>query len=210
MKQTIYNIMLAGVGGQGLMLLSTVIGTACAEKGLQIITGEQHGLSQRSGSIYVHLRIGSGVCSPLIPYGSANLLIAMEAMEALRYVEYLKDDGVVVTTTRIIHPPLETNEIAANREMNNLYITYEQIEEQLRKVTTRIVSMDAMALAEKAGNYLVENTVLLGAASGLPEFPLEGITLEKVIADTVPKNTVEENLTAFKLGLAESEKLWKL
>ena len=88
-----YNIMLSGVGGQGLMLLSTIIGNACNKLGLKAITGEQHGLSQRSGSIYVHLRIGEKVHSPLIPYGSADMIISMEATEVLRYIERRKQQG---------------------------------------------------------------------------------------------------------------------
>ena len=85
-----YNIMFAGVGGQGLMLLSSILGKAAVDTGLKAMTGEQHGLSQRQGSIYVHFRIGDPI-SPLIPYGKADMMIAMEAMEALRYVEYLKE-----------------------------------------------------------------------------------------------------------------------
>jgi len=100
-----YNVLLAGVGGQGLMLLSQVMGDACTRSGVKVVVGAQHGLAQRSGSISAHVRIGDAY-SPLIPYGTADLIIAMEAMEALRYVEFLKPGGTVVMNSRIMHPRL--------------------------------------------------------------------------------------------------------
>jgi indolepyruvate ferredoxin oxidoreductase beta subunit len=90
------NIISVGVGGQGLVLLSNIIGNACAEAKLNIITAETHGLAQRSGSISTHIRIGNDVHSTLIPYGEADVMVAMEAMEALRYCEYLKDGGTII------------------------------------------------------------------------------------------------------------------
>src|SRR4030065_34927 len=84
------SIFICGVGGQGLVLLTSVVGDACAKKGRKVVTGEMYGLSQRSGAVSVHLRIGEDVFSPLIPYGGADVLLALEAIEALRYLEYLK------------------------------------------------------------------------------------------------------------------------
>ncbi|MFW9951482.1 MAG: 2-oxoacid:acceptor oxidoreductase family protein, partial [Candidatus Thorarchaeota archaeon] len=91
-----YNVMTCGVGGQGLMLLSNIIGLACAESNLSIRTAETHGLAQRSGSIYTHIRIGNDVYSPLIPYGEADVLLGMEAIETLRYIEFLKPNGITI------------------------------------------------------------------------------------------------------------------
>ena len=104
-----YNILLAGVGGQGLMLLSAVLGEACTASEMRVVTQEQHGLAQRSGSITAHVRIGEAY-SPMIPYGEADLILAMEAMEALRNIEYLKSEGAIVMSSRVIHPVIETNE----------------------------------------------------------------------------------------------------
>ena len=115
-----YNIMFAGVGGQGLMLLSSILGKAAVDTGLKAMTGEQHGLSQRQGSIYVHFRIGDPI-SPLIPYGKADMMIAMEASEALRYIEYLKKDGVVIMSNRIMPSVTETKNVALfNREVKGV------------------------------------------------------------------------------------------
>jgi len=109
------NIFICGVGGQGLVLLTSVIGDACARKGRKIVTGEMYGLSQRSGAVSVHLRIGDEVFSPLIPYGGADILLALEAIEALRYLEYLKKDGIVLMNKRIMHPPIETSRLVMTK-----------------------------------------------------------------------------------------------
>ena len=103
-----FNILLTGVGGQGLMSLATVLGEACVIEGLDVLTQEQHGLAQRSGSISAHVRIGKNF-SPMIPYGMGDMIISMEAMEALRYIEYLKPGGTIVTSSRLMHPVIETN-----------------------------------------------------------------------------------------------------
>jgi len=199
-----YNILLAGVGGQGLMLLSQVIGDACTAKGINAHVGAQHGLAQRSGSISAHVRIGDSF-SPLIPYGSANLIIAMEAMEALRYVEYLSDGGYVIMNSRIMHPPLETSPIVKNRQEKRAYITLKEITEQLGKVTNHIIVLDAMKIASEAGNPRTENVVLLGAVSKLPGFPVEAEALLDAVKRNVPASALEANIKAFRLG-AETEK----
>ncbi|MHA1663861.1 MAG: 2-oxoacid:acceptor oxidoreductase family protein, partial [Candidatus Thorarchaeota archaeon] len=129
-----FNIMFAGVGGQGLMLLSAILGKAAVDSGLKVMTGEQHGLSQRQGSIYVHFRVGEPI-SPLIPYGRADMMIAMEASEALRYIEYLKKDGVVIMSNRIMSSVTETKDVALDKEKTTKYITVEQIVERLEQVT---------------------------------------------------------------------------
>ncbi|MCX6642250.1 MAG: indolepyruvate oxidoreductase subunit beta [Candidatus Bathyarchaeota archaeon] len=198
-----YNILLAGVGGQGLMLLSQVIGDACTADGINVHVGAQHGLAQRSGSISAHVRIGDSF-SPLIPYGSADLIIAMEAMEALRYVEYLRDGGYVIMNSRIMHPPLETAPIVKNRQEKLAYVTLNEITEQLGKVTSHIIVIDAMKIASEAGNPRTENVVLLGAVSKLPGFPVEAEALLDAVKRNVPVSALEANISAFHLG-AETE-----
>ena len=196
---THYNILLAGVGGQGLMLLSQVMGDACTRSSVKVVVGAQHGLAQRSGSISAHVRIGDAY-SPLIPYGTADLIIAMDAMEALRYVEYLKQGGTVVMNSRITHPPLETAPIVKNRQEKRIYITLEQVREQLGKVAGRIIAIDAKNVAAQAGNPRTENIVLLGAASALSGFPILAEPLKESVKRVVPESAVEANLKAFSLG----------
>lgn len=194
-----YNILLSGVGGQGLMLLSAVIGEACTHNDLKVVTAEQHGLAQRSGAISAHIRIGDAI-SPLIPYGTADMIISMEAMEALRYIEYLKPDGVIITNTRIMHPVIETNQLVQNRKSDYKYIELPDIIDSLNKVTKNIVTIDARKLASQAGNPRTENIVLLGTASKQAGFPLNDEQIKESIARIVPKRTIEANLKAFDLG----------
>lgn len=196
---TQYNILLAGVGGQGLMLLSQVMGDACTRSGIKVVVGAQHGLAQRSGSISAHVRIGDAY-SPLIPYGTADLIIAMDAMEALRYVEYLKKGGTVVMNSRIMHPPLETAPIVKNRQEKRMYVTLEQVKAQLGKVAGRVIDIDAEKVAAEAGNPRTENVVLLGAASALSGFPIQSEPLKESVKRIVPERAIDANLKAFNLG----------
>jgi indolepyruvate ferredoxin oxidoreductase beta subunit len=192
------NIFICGVGGQGLVLLTSVIGHACSKNQTKVITGEMYGLSQRSGAVSVHLRIGEDAFSPLIPYGQADILLALEAIEPLRYIEYLKKDGVVLMNTRMIHPPVETSKLIDNKEAK--YITLEEMVSQLKKWTPNIAAVDALKLAKEAGNARTENTVFLGCLSALVSFPPTEESIKEAISEAVPKKTVEQNLKAFDLG----------
>lgn len=194
-----YNILLAGVGGQGLMLLSQIIGDACTRKNINVVVGAQHGLAQRSGSISAHVRVGD-VSSPLIPFGSADLIIAMEGMEALRYIEYLKEGGIVVMSQRIIHPPLESSPLVKSRNVKGAYTTLEQVKIAMSEVAGRLIDLDSRKLALEAGNSRVENVVLLGAACSLPGFPLNTEELKESIQRIVPERAIKANYNALELG----------
>ncbi|MDH4214160.1 MAG: indolepyruvate oxidoreductase subunit beta [Candidatus Thorarchaeota archaeon] len=198
-KGETYSIIFCGVGGQGLMLLSAILGKASLDSGLKVLTGEQHGLSQRQGSIYVHFRIGDPI-SPLIPYGKADMMIAMEATEALRYIEYLKDDGVVIMSNRIMPAVTETRMVALDKEKKTKYLTVEQIVEKLRQVTKRVVLLDSLELAIKAGNPRTENSVLIGATVACKDFPIPAEEVRKAVMALVPPKTQKANSKAFDLG----------
>ena len=193
------NVFIGGVGGQGLVLLTRVIGDACARSGIKIITGEMYGLSQRSGAVSVHMRIGDDVFSPLITVGDADIMIALEAIESLRYIEYLKKDGIVLINKRIMHPPIETSEIVDSKNKIE-YFALDQLLSRLNKWTSNIAIVDALKLAKESGNVRTENTVFLGCLSALKIFPVEETQLKQSITDAVPKKTVEMNLKAFDLG----------
>jgi len=193
-----YSIYMSGVGGQGLVLLSNVIGSACASAGMRALTGEQHGLSQRSGSINVHMRIGEDIRSPLIPIGGADAILSLEALEALRYVEYLKPGGIVVMNSRIQHPTIET--AAHMKDKTARYMSVEDVRSRLLKVTDKVAVIDALDLAKNAGNPLTENVVMLGALSTVEAFPVPEEALKRSISENVPKKAVDVNLRAFDLG----------
>jgi indolepyruvate ferredoxin oxidoreductase beta subunit len=192
------NIFICGVGGQGLVLLTTVIGNACAKRGVKVVTGEMYGLSQRSGAVSVHLRIGDDAFSPLIPYGEADILLSLEAIETLRYVEYLKKDGVVLMNKRIMHPPIETSKLIT--EKGSKYVTLEDIVAKLKGWTQNIAVVDALKFAKESGNVRTENTVFLGCLSALEAFKVDEKAIRESISEAVPKKTIEQNLKAFDLG----------
>ena len=193
-----FSVYMSGVGGQGLVLLSNVIGAACASSGIRALTGEQHGLSQRSGSINVHMRIGEEIMSPLITIGGADALLALEALEALRYVEYLQPGGVVLMNSRIQRPISETAVHIKDKAIK--YMSVEDVKNRLGQVTDKISAVDALGIANKAGNPLTENIVMLGALSTLEAFPVPESALKDSVAANVPKKAVEVNLKAFDLG----------
>jgi len=181
-----YNILLGGVGGQGLMLLSGILGEACVDSNLKVVTSEQHGLAQRSGSISAHIRIGDAH-SPLIPYGSADIIIG----------------GIVITSSRLLHPVIETSTIVNKRSENIPYISLDQITDQIRTVTENIKLLDAQELAKEAGNPRTENIILLGLASATENFPIPKDAIIKAIRKTVPERTIEVNLKAYELGYSK-------
>jgi indolepyruvate ferredoxin oxidoreductase beta subunit len=192
------NIFICGVGGQGLVLLTTVIGNACAKSRVKVVTGEMYGLSQRSGAVSVHLRIGEDAFSPLIPYGEADILLSLEAIETLRYLEYLKKDGVVLMNKRVMHPPIETSKLIT--EKDSKYVTLEDIVAKLKSWTQNIAVVDALKLAKESGNVRTENTVFLGCLSALEAFKVDETSIRESISEAVPKKTIEQNLKAFDLG----------
>jgi len=197
-----FSVYMAGVGGQGLVLLSNVMGSACATAGIRALTGEQHGLSQRSGSINVHMRVGDQIRSPLIPVGGADAILALEALEALRYVEYLRTGGVALINSRIQHPVIETK--AHMKERTAIYISAEDVRKRFSEITDKIAMIDALGLANKAGNPLTENVVMLGAMATLEDFPIPVEALRKSIAENVPQKAAEVNLKAFEMGKEEA------
>jgi indolepyruvate ferredoxin oxidoreductase beta subunit len=189
---------MCGVGGQGLVLMTSVIGNACAKSGRKAITGEMYGLSQRSGTVFVHMRIGEDAFSPLIPIGKADITIALEAIESLRYLEYLKKEGIILMNSRIMHPPVETSKVLT--EKGAAYVTVEDIVSNLKQWTQNIAIVNALELARQSGNINTENTVFLGCLSALNIFPIEESDFKQSISEAVPKKTVDQNLKAFDLG----------
>jgi len=146
----------------------------------------------------VHMRIGDGIVSPLIPIGGADAQLALEALEALRYVEYLKPGGVVFVNSRIQRPVVETAAHVKDKMVK--YMSAETVKERMSQVTDKIAMMDALSIANEAGNPLTENMVMLGAISTLEAFPVPEAALKQSVRDHVPPKAVEVNLKAFDMG----------
>jgi len=183
------NLLISGVGGQGVILASYVLSQAAMADGLDVKQSEVHGMSQRGGSVTSHLRFGPKVWAALVTPGTADVLVAFEALEAARYLHWLRPGGVVVYNTLEINP----SPVAAGMA------TYPRaIAAQIEARCPRARVVDAARLAAEAGEPRATNMAMLGAASAV--LPLEVTTLEEVIERVVPPKTVEANLRAFRAG----------
>ena len=127
-------------------------------------------------------------------------MIAMEASEALRYIEYLKDDGVIIMSNRIMPSVTETKDVALDKEKKTKYVTVEQIVKKLNQVTKNIVLLDSLELALQAGNARTENSVLVGATVACKDFPIDAEEVRKAVLALVPTKTKSANSKAFDLG----------
>ena len=183
-----FDVLIVGVGGQGTILASNILGAACLIAGVPVRGAETHGMAQRGGSVETHIRIG-GVYGPLISPGTADLIISFDLLEALRYRHFLKPGGTIVTSDAVIVP---TSAFTAGAEVP----TEAEIMERLADVSC--TAIDAAGLAVEAGTILAQNVVMLGAASHV--LPLGEDALREAISRSVPPKTVETNLRAFELG----------
>jgi len=184
MKKT--NIIIVGVGGQGILLTSKILGYLALDMGEEVKVSEVHGMSQRGGSVITHVRIGQGVHSPLVDPGEADFVLSFEKLEALRAEYYLNAEGVLISNTQEILPmPVIMG--------NTTYPAQNPGRE-------KTVLLDALKLAEDAGSGRAVNIVLLGVLSRFMEWPQE--KWESAIAACVPPKTLETNLKAFRAGVA--------
>ena len=186
------NIMIVGVGGQGTLLTSRILGGLAIEAGFDVKISEVHGMAQRGGSVVTYVRYGEAVAEPIVEAGQADILIAFERLEALRYAHFLKKDGILIINDQRIDPMTVVTGAAEYPE--NI------IEELGSKY--KVVSLNAMEEALKLGNSRVFNTVILGVAARNMEF--DKAAWVQVIESTVPPKTREINLTAFEAGYALS------
>ncbi|GAB6062786.1 indolepyruvate oxidoreductase subunit beta [Deferrisoma palaeochoriense] len=183
------NLLLSGVGGQGVILASAVLSKAALLQGLDIKQSEVHGMSQRGGSVVSHVRIGEKVHSPLVAEGGCDILLGFEPLEALRFAHWVRRDGTIVYTPDRVNPSTVSAGLAEYPD---------DVEERLKAYPVKLVRVESAALAEKAGNRKAANVVLVGAASRFLDFPEE--VWRKAVEESVPPKVREVNLEAFRLG----------
>ena len=183
------NIMIVGVGGQGSVLASKLLGYLLVHEGYDVKVSEVHGMSQRGGSVVTYVRYGDKVASPVIDEGEADCIVSFEILEAARWLPYLKKDGTIVTSIQQIDPMPVV--IGAAEYPDNL-------KEKLVESGAHVDAMDCVALAAEAGSLKAVNLVLLGRLSHYFEFPDEA--WKEAIAACVPQKFIELNLRAFELG----------
>ncbi len=183
------SVMIVGVGGQGTLLASRLLGAAMVAEGYDVKVSEVHGMSQRGGSVVTYVRYGEKVYSPIIEEGEADIVLAFEQLEAARYLPYLKKGGAVVVNTQKMDPmPVVTGST-----------TYpEGLLEDMEKKGARVLALDALSLAEEAGSAKAVNVVLIGAMA--KSLGGEQEVWLKAIEETVPAKFLEMNRKAFALG----------
>lgn len=182
------SIMIVGVGGQGTLLASRILGSVLGTAGYEVKVSEVHGMSQRGGSVVTYIRYGEKVYSPVIEKGQADMIVSFEQLEAARYVSYLKKDGTIITNTQKISPmPVITG--AAEYP--------DGIIDKIKDMGINIIAVDALSAAEKAGSARAVNVVLMGVLSKV----LPGIELDawkKAVEKCVPAKVIEINEKGFR------------
>lgn len=187
-----YNIYISGVGGQGIIKTSVIMGEAAMKKDLNVVVGEIHGMAQRGGVVSTQMKIGD-THSPLIEEGKVDLLLAFEPLEALRAINMVNEDTYIVMNTAPIYP---FNIRQSEHPYPELATILGDLEPKVRKV----IAMDAESIAKEAGHILSLNMVMLGGAAAVPGFPLDKDTITESLKDNLPEKSIPINLKAFEEG----------
>ena len=186
------NIMIVGVGGQGSLLASKLLGSLFLTQGYDVKVSEVHGMSQRGGSVVTYVRYGDSVASPVIDEGQADFIVSFELLESARWLPYLKMGGQIVTNTQQIDPmPVVTGQAKYPSDLVA----------KMRAAGVKVDAMDCVALAREAGSVKAVNLVLLGRLSHYFDFPEE--VWQEAIASCVPQKFMEMNRKSFALGRTE-------
>ncbi len=195
MKPTALNLVITGVGGQGNVLASQIIGRAAVDRGYKITIGETFGLSQRGGAVMSHVRLSENrTTGPLIPPNMAHLVIGLEPLETLRILKaFGNPETVFITNSRPIYP---LNVIAGDVE----YPDIEWIRDVISRSSARLYWLDATPRAVDLGGPIMLNMILLGALCALPAFPLDARDIEKVLTAFLPEPRLPANIEALKVG----------
>ncbi len=188
----ICNIVIVGVGGQGVITLARILGEAAVKSACSVLASEVHGMAQRGGSVVVHVRIGfkEQVHAPLVGKGQANIMVCLEALEALRNIFYANEKTILIINERIIRPGIPVNKIPSLVE----------VLEALKSCKLTYHTLKAEDIAKEIGIPFAANTIMLGALMGLETLPLSKEAVEEAIATILPKKYVEKNLEAFERG----------
>ena len=184
------SIMIVGVGGQGTLLASRILGSALLDCGYDVKVSEVHGMSQRGGSVVTYVRFGESVASPIIEKGEADIILAFEQLEAARWLEYLKPDGKIIVNTQQMDPMPVVMGAAEYPE---------GVIDAIRAAGADVETLDALPMAVEAGTAKAVNVVLIGAmAKNMADVSKE--VWLKALRESVPAKFLELNLKAFEMG----------
>jgi len=193
------NVMITGVGGQGALTLAGIMADASMKSGINALTGEVHGMAQRGGSVFAHLRMGKKVHGPIIPLGRADVIVSLELVEALRYLDFLSVKGVIIVSKTPIIPPIVWTGMGS-------YPDEEGVVAQYKRHSEDVYLIDSLGLAIQAGNPLTANIVLLGALAARVELPFKKQIIFDSIASVMPPKILDVNVKAFELGWEGAQK----
>ena len=196
MEKDPLNIIITGVGGQGNVLASQLLGQILVKKGYFITIGETYGASQRGGSVMSHMRVSSKESfSPLIPEGAADVVIGLEPVEALRVLSpYGNPEVICLVNTRPIHP---IDVIAGNQS----YPEFGILEEKIKRLSKKLWKLNATEIAMDLGDPILSNIVMLGALMKIEIVPIDEETFRTVASEFLPERKMEANLEAFRKGV---------
>ena len=184
-----HNIMIVGVGGQGSLLASKLLGRLLLNEGFDAKVSEVHGMSQRGGSVVTFIRYGKKVYSPIIDKGQADAIVSFELLEAARWLEYLAPEGRIITNTQQIEPMPVITGVA---------VYPEELAEKMAAKAANVDAIDALSLAEQAGSSKAVNIVMMGRLSKY--YPFSNEAWLKALHEVVPERFIDMNLRAFELG----------
>jgi len=190
---TEFNIVLAGVGGQGILLAGEILGTAALKEGLNVRVSEIHGMAQRGGSVTSNVRIGEGVLAPTVVEGTADIIVGFEPIETLRNLRFASAKTTVLLNNESIPPPGLTAKLMD-------YPSLGDIINKIHMFTEKIIVLEAAEAAEKAGSILTRNAVLIGALAATEKMPVNDESLKEAIRGLVPARYLKMNMKAFELG----------
>ncbi len=191
-----YDLLLAGVGGQGIIFAGQIIMNAALRQGNRVYGFEEHGMARRGGAVATHIRFGKDIYTPLVPLGRGKLLAAFEPSEALRHIKFLGPDAVVILNRTPVIPV----SVSAGR---GSYPDIDEIESVVIKVCREVYSFDATSLAGEAGNPITMNVVMLGAICASKASPLKKEVVKEVIKEKTPSFLRDVNIKAFNRGYEE-------
>ncbi|MHA2253263.1 MAG: indolepyruvate oxidoreductase subunit beta [Candidatus Kariarchaeaceae archaeon] len=196
-----FDLIVVGVGGQGTVSIGHLLGKACMKMDLPFVSSETHGMSQRGGSVIFHMRMGNQ-SAPLIPKGRADAILAGEPMEALRFLDYLKPNGVILSNKHGILSPVAMQFGISYPDINDIWNT-------LQSWPASVYKIDSTAVAKEMGLVQGENMVLLGAFMGLGVIPIDFEIIKEIIAERWPR-FVESNYKALEVGFEQIQGIMKV
>ena len=188
-----YTVQIVGVGGQGVLLASMVLGNAAMEMGYKVAMSEVHGMAQRGGSVLSTLRFGDDVISPLEAVGNAYMIMGFEPSETCRNIQLANRDSVILMNLDPVLPSM----VAAGFEE---YPPIDSLVDSVRQVNDNLVTIDATSIAIQAGKAVAANAVMIGAVAAIEGFPIPKDVLRNVLEKQVPEKFRELNLKAFEMG----------